>query len=135
MLRDFTFTYDNQPALLKFSDAVGELSEIWYMDKGVNTQLIIHKFSFDEQILKLEVNVIKTVYYNDSVTIIKGPDRVAVDATSQESLTYFQQFTYDYPKIKRQEVNGTSIEFLGFPLFDETGAFNPQYPEAPVDPI
>lgn len=137
MLTDYPFTYAGNPANLKFSDATGELSEIEYIDRGVKTRLIISEFGFNENKLKILVKGTQAGLFTDG-QYTYGPNDFTIDATSQESLDYFEQFTYNYPLIKRQMVNGTSIYYLNMVLFDPaTGAFNPQVlpPPAPVEPI
>lgn len=133
MLTKYDFTYNNAPAHLMFSDVQGELSEIWYLDKGVNTRRVIEEFSYNEKLLQLKVQNVVTVFYNDLETIITGPDKREFDATTQESLEYFMEpSTPD--KIKRMQVNGTAIEYLNMILFNpETGEFAPAVlPAAPA---
>ena len=125
MLTKYDFTYQNNPAYLMFSDTLGEVSEIWYVDRGVKTRRVIEEFAFNEQRLQLIVKGKITVFYNDGETIIVGPGPFDFDATSQETLDYFAEPSTP-EKVKRMEVNGTAIEYLGMILFNpETGAFEP----------
>ena len=132
MLTDYPFTYGGNPANLKFSEATGELSEIEYIDREVKTRLVISEFGFNENELKILVMGTQAGLFSDG-GYAYGPDKFAVDATSQESLEYFESFTYNYPLIKRQMVNGVSIYYLNMVLFNpETGAFDPQELPPPV---
>lgn len=125
MIETIPFTYNDLPATLDFSDVVGELSEIHYFDKGVDTLLKIKKFEFDESTLRITVSGERWVFYNDG-TLIKSPEAFSIDATSQENINYFANLST--PKmsatVKRMKVNGVALEYLGFPLFDTaTGEF------------
>lgn len=136
MMTEYPFQYDGQPATLKFSEVVGEVSELRFIYKGVDTLLSVEEFTFNEKDLRLTVTGKEWVFYNDG-TLLKSPEKFSVDATSQESIDYFANIAT--PKmsstVKRMQVNGVAIHYLGFPLFDATGAFNPQYPlpDEPAD--
>lgn len=132
----YNFTYDGNPATLEFSELTGELSVITYIDREVRTRLVISEFGFNENELKILVMGTQTGLFSDG-GFVYGPDKFVIDATSQESLDYFEQFTYNYPLIKRQMVNGVSIYYLNMVLFNpNTGLFDPQVlPETPpVEP-
>lgn len=132
----YDFTYDGNPATLDFSEVTGELSVITYIDRGIKTELTITEFGFNENQLKIMVMGTQAGRFSDG-GFVYGPNKFAIDATSQESLAYFEQFTYNYPLIKRQMVNGVSIDYLNMVLFNpDTGMFDPQVlPETPpVEP-
>lgn len=132
----YDFTYDGNPATLDFSEVTGELSVITYFDRGVKTKLIIKQFGFNESELRITVNGTQEGLFSDGNNAY-GPTEFTVDPTSQESLAYFEQFTYNYPLIKRQMVNGVAIYYLNMVLFNpDTGMFDPQVlPETPpVEP-
>jgi hypothetical protein len=130
----YDFTYDNQPAHLIFDDVLGVCSEIWYMDKGVLTSRVIERFCFDERQLSITVSGKVTTHYNDVETYVNGPNAFQFDATSQQTLDYFA-VPSTKERVKRMEVNGTAIAYLGMVLFNsETGVFEPAIyvPEAPI---
>src|SRR6478735_8280345 len=129
----YDFTYLDAPAYLLFDDELGNLSEIWYFDKGVLTSRVIEEFRFNERQLKITVLGKVTTHYNDVETYVNGPNPFEFDATGQETLDYFA-VPSTKERVKRMEVNGTAIEFLNMILFNpETGEFAPAVlPAAPA---